>query len=137
MPLPCCADTAVFLRGDLDTPLPVGALPWLARGADREGLALVLQIPSEGSWSSWPLFPRELPALLDGCEEAWVVQRPGCGGLVTRVLLLDTHGSVLAALAADREPGQGEPIAWRVLLLMALLAESCADGSLASGGAEH
>jgi putative heme degradation protein len=121
------------LPGDLDTQLPISTLDWLAARLSREEIPLVLHLPCADGWVSWPVSAHELPCLMDGTEEAWVAQRPDCTGLVTRLVLLDETGRAFACLAAARAPGEAEPTAWRVTLLMALLAEPAAERSLAAG----
>jgi putative heme degradation protein len=122
------------LLGDLDTPLPVSTLEWVASRLAREQISLVLHLPCADGWVSWPVSARELPCLMDGTEQAWVAQRPDCTGLVTRLVLLDEKGQAFACLAAERAPGQPEPVAWRVTLLMALLAaEEAPEHRFAAG----
>jgi putative heme degradation protein len=70
---------------------------------------------------------------MDGTEEAWVTQRPDCTGLVTRLVLLDEAGQAFACLAAARAAGEPEPTAWRVTLLMALLAAEQAPSRRSQG----
>jgi hypothetical protein len=121
------------LLGDLDTPLPISTLDWVAQRLAREQIALVLHLPSADGWVSWPVSAHELPCLMDGTEEAWVTQRPDCTGLVTRLVLLDEAGQAFACLAAARAAGEPEPMAWRVTLLMALLADEAPGHRFAAG----
>ena len=107
---------------DLDLSLPVELLSWVAHRMEAEGVPAVVHLPSVDGWVTWSLPPPEIGALANGAAEAWITQRSGCSGLVTRLVLLDEHGSALACIDTPRAPGAAEPVAWRVILLTALLA---------------
>jgi hypothetical protein len=112
---------------DLDVQLPLGMLLWVLAKLDHEDVALALEAPSDGGWSAVRVTGEALESDVARASEAWIVQRPGCAGLVTRVVLRDAEGAPLAAIVAARAPGTPEPVAWRVLLLLALFGSAELD----------
>lgn len=117
--MPCCSAHSLDVFEAIDTPVDLDVLAGVIRRSEREGLALALHLPAAAGGTACA---GELLDVLGAAEEAWVVQRPGCSGLVTRVVLRDARGRTLAALAAARAPYAPEPTAWRVLLLLGILA---------------
>ncbi|MEZ4237735.1 MAG: hypothetical protein R3F59_16615 [Myxococcota bacterium] len=106
---------------DLDLQLAPASLAWVLEQLDREGVVPVLEQPSPDGWTSQRTTGAALQQIVARAADAWIVQRPRCVGLVTRVLLCDGDGAPFASLAAARGPSQPEPTAWRVVLLVALL----------------
>lgn len=117
----------VLVSSDLDLSLPVGLLSWVAQRLAQEEVPAVVHLPSADGWVSWPIAGDALAAFAEGAAEAWITQRAGCNGLVTRLILLDPDGRALACVDTSREPGAAEPVAWRVILLTALLAAGLED----------
>src|SRR5688500_17122461 len=108
-PRSCCSDLPPLALDDLDLALPLDVLPALARWIDEERLATVVHRPTPAGWDAWPMLAHELVGLGARAGEAWIVQRPGCGGLVSRLVLLDVDRAPLACVAAARAPGAPEP----------------------------
>jgi hypothetical protein len=114
--------TETALRPETDLCLPADLVPWVARRMEEEALAAVVYLPAPEGWVSWTLTPAELATMAAGAAEVWITQRSGCGGLVTRLLLLDEDGATIGSIGTPPAPGTTEPVAWRVILLTALLA---------------
>jgi putative heme degradation protein len=97
-------------------------IPWVLRQADLEEIRLLLEHPSPDGWVGVPCCGRDLAELCRRVHSAWVAQRPGCGGLVSRLVLCDAGGEAFATISSARAVGAPEPMAWRVVLLLAVLA---------------
>ncbi|TNE90115.1 MAG: hypothetical protein EP330_09815 [Deltaproteobacteria bacterium] len=104
-------------------PLDPAWVPWVLDRARERGLEVYAALRCAQGWC-----PVE-PEALAQCETACVHQRPGCRGLVSRVLLRSEGGEagLWAAPAADGS----EPSEWRLLLLEALVL-SAAEERLAA-----
>ncbi len=119
---PCCRDVPPS-HPDLDTPLSLAVLPGLFRALSLEPLRLEIVWPEGCGWQRQVLDRAEeaLTLFEDPPDTAWIVQRPGCGGLITRLVFLDRRGDPLAFVAPRRSPGAPEPVAWRVHLLVSIV----------------
>lgn len=124
---PCCRH-APQPSSELDTFLPLEALPGLCGALAQESVPVVVELPGPGGWRvvgvrhpSHALELLEVPP-----AAAWIVQRPGCSGLVTRLVLLDQHGEVIASIVPAGGLGEPEPIAWRVQLLVSIVGSQAA-----------
>lgn len=100
-------------------PLSIEVLPWVMDQIASEALSVAVDAPSRG-WVSRPASAPDLARLVEAARSAGIVQRPGPVGLLSRVVLLDADGQPLAWIGACA--GEGEPVSWRVILLMALIA---------------
>ncbi|HHO49550.1 MAG TPA: hypothetical protein ENK18_01465 [Deltaproteobacteria bacterium] len=123
-----CLRHAPRPRSGLDTELPLGALPGLCRALAAELVSVVVELPGPEGWCAatvhHPLHALEL--IDEPPASAWIVQRPGCGGLITRLVLLDRHGELVASIVPRGAPGEPEPIAWRVQLLVSIVGSRAA-----------
>lgn len=117
----CCTERSPTVDPGFDTPVALDAVESAVSTMVEAGLPMTLRLPCEATgWCSAPLRRPALGELLDGPVVGWVVQRPGCAGLTTRVVLVDGAGVAVAVVEPAREPRGPEPAAWPVSLLLGL-----------------
>lgn len=116
----CCTSTPVDVDPDLDVPIALEVLEHAVAGMVGEGVRMGIQLPGTGTLLHWPLHTGEIADLLDSDVTAWVVQRPGCAGLVTRVLVVGPERQLVAVIAPNRRNATPEPESWRIHLLLGL-----------------